>query len=104
MQKIKTGDEVVVLTGRDRGRRGNVIKIGTDHAVVEGVNIVKKHIRANPQRGTNGEIAERESKIHLSNIALYNSKTQKAAKVGIKTLEDGRKVRYFKDNKEIIDV
>jgi large subunit ribosomal protein L24 len=105
MKKIKTGDEVIVLTGRDAKRRGKVLRMVDDsRALVEGINIVKKHMRGNPQKNQNGGIIEREAPIQLSNIALYNAATKKGSKVGIKTLEDGRKVRYFKDTNEVIDI
>ncbi|MEW6646367.1 MAG: 50S ribosomal protein L24 [Pseudomonadota bacterium] len=104
MRKIKKGDEVVVLTGRDKGRRGNVLRVlPTDRVVVEGVNMVKKHQKPNPLKGTPGGIVEKEHSIHVSNIALFNSATGKADRVGIKVLEDGRKVRYFKSNGEVVD-
>ncbi len=105
MQKIKKGDEVVVLAGRDKGRQGVVQKIlSKGRTFVEGINLVKKHTKGNPQQGTAGGILEKEASIHLSNIAVFNPLTKKADRVGIKTLEDGRKVRYFKSNGELVDV
>ena len=104
MNKIRKGDEVVVLTGKDRGRRGTVLRrIGDERVVVEGVNRVKKHVRPNPLKGEVGGIVEKEMSIHVSNIALFNPVTQKADRVGIKTLEDGRKVRFFKSNGVLVN-
>lgn len=104
MNKIRTGDEVIVLTGKDRGRRGSVLRRADDErVVVEGVNRVKKHVRPNPMKGEVGGIVEKEMPIHVSNVALFNPATQKGDRVGVKTLEDGRKVRVFKSNGEIVD-
>lgn len=104
-QKLKVGDRVHVLTGRDKDRSGTILRlVGTDYAVVEGVNIVKKHERANPNIGKQGGIIEKEAKIHLSNLAHINPVTNKPDRVGFKTLDDGRKVRYFKSNGEVLDV
>lgn len=103
--KIRKGDEVVVLTGKDKGKRGVVTKIITerDRVVVENVNIVKKHQRPNPNLGVSGGIIDREMSIHVSNVGLYNPATGKADRVGFKSLEDGRKVRFFKSNGEVLD-
>ena len=104
MQRIKKGDEVVVLCGRDKGKRGTVLRrIDTDRVVVEGVNRVKKHQRPNPMKGVTGGIVDKDLPIHISNIALFNPATKKADRIGVKTLEDGRKVRVFKDNGEQVD-
>jgi large subunit ribosomal protein L24 len=104
MQRIKKGDEVIVLTGRDKGKRGTVLRrIDDAHVVVEGVNRVKKHQRPNPMKGVTGGIVDKDLPIHISNIALFNPATKKADRVGAKTLEDGRKVRVFKDNGEQVD-
>jgi large subunit ribosomal protein L24 len=104
MQRIKKGDEVVVLTGRDKGKRGTVLRrIDADHLVVEGVNRVKKHQRPNPMKGVTGGIVDKDLPIHISNVALFNPATKKADRVGVKTLDDGRKVRVFKDNGEQVD-
>jgi len=104
MRKIKKGDEVIVLTGKDKGRRGNVLRVlPTDRVIVEGVNMVKKHQKPNPLKGTAGGIVEKEVSIHASNVALFNAATGKADRVGIKMLEDGRKVRFFKSNGEVVD-
>lgn len=104
MNKIRKGDEVVVLTGKDRGRRGIVLRrVGEEHLVVEGVNRAKKHVRPNPLKGEVGGIVEKEMPLHVSNVALFNSATQKGDRVGIRVLEDGRKVRFFKSNGELVN-
>ena len=104
MQRIKKGDEVVVLAGRDKGKRGTVMRrIDADYLVVEGVNRVKKHQRPNPMKGISGGIVDKDLPIHISNVALFNPATKKADRVGVKTLDDGRKVRVFKDNGEQVD-
>jgi len=104
MQKIKKGDDVMVLTGRDKGKRGTVLRrVDEDHVVVEGVNKVKKHQRPNPAKNQTGGIVEKEMPLHISNVAVFNPQTQKADRVGIKSLEDGRKVRIFKSNGEMVD-
>jgi large subunit ribosomal protein L24 len=101
MEKIRKGDDVVVLAGRDKGKRGVVIRrLENEMLLVEGINRVKKHVRPNPMKGEQGGIQEKEMPIHLSNVALFNPATQKGDRVGIKTLEDGRKVRVFKSNGE----
>jgi large subunit ribosomal protein L24 len=103
-KKIRKGDTVVVLTGRDKGRRGAVIEVSADDRIrVEGLNLHKKHQRPNPQIGQAGGIIERESPLHVSNVAVFNPATQKPDRVGFKQLEDGRKVRIFKSNNEMID-
>jgi large subunit ribosomal protein L24 len=104
MQRIKKGDEVVVLSGRDKGKRGTVLRrIDVQHVVVEGVNRVKKHQRPNPTKGVTGGIVDKDMPIHVSNVALFNPATKKADRVGAKTLGDGRKVRIFKANGEQVD-
>jgi len=104
MQRIKKGDEVVVLCGRDKGKRGTVMRrADSDYLVVEGVNRVKKHQRPNPMKGITGGIVDKDLPIHVSNVALYNPATKKADRVGVKKLDDGRKVRVFKDNGEQVD-
>jgi large subunit ribosomal protein L24 len=104
MQRIRKGDEVVVLAGRDKGKRGTVLRrVDGNHVVVEGVNRVKKHQRPNPMKGINGGIVDKDLPIHVSNVALFNPATKKADRVGVKTLGDGRKVRVFKDNGEQVD-
>lgn len=105
MKKIKKGDDVIVLTGRDKGKRGAVVKtLPNERVVVEGVQIVKRHTKPNPQAGIPGGIVEKEASIHISNVALFNPVTQKADRVGIKTLEDEKKVRFFKSNNEVVDI
>ncbi len=104
MNKIRKGDEVVVITGRDKGRRGTVIKVlANDKVVVENVNMVKRHTRPNPQRGIQGGIIEKEAALHLSNVLLWNPVAKKGDRVGIRTLADGRRVRFFKSNDEVVD-
>lgn len=102
--KIKRDDEVIVITGKDKGKRGKVLRILDDRVVVGGVNLVKKHVRANPAKGSAGGIVQQEAALHISNVALVNPQTQKGDKVGFKTLEDGRKVRVFKSTGEVVDV
>jgi len=105
MKKIKKGDDVVVLTGKDKGKRGNVVRVipGAERVLVENVNVVKKHQKGNPQEGTPGGIIEKEMPIHVSNVSLVNPATGKADRVGFKLLDDGRKVRCFKSNGEVVD-
>jgi large subunit ribosomal protein L24 len=104
MQRIRKGDEVIVLAGRDKGKRGTVLRrIDDDHVVVEGVNRTKKHQRPNPMKGVTGGIVDKDLPIHISNVALFNPATKKADRVGTKTLQDGRKVRIFKANDEQVD-
>ena len=104
MQRIKKGDEVVVLAGRDKGKRGTVVRrVDADFVVVEGVNRVKKHQRPNPMKGITGGIVEKDLPIHISNVAVFNPASKKGDRNGVKTLEDGRKVRVFKDNGEQVD-
>ena len=104
MQRIRKGDEVVVLAGRDRGKRGTVLRrVDAQHVVVEGVNRVKKNQRPNPMKGVQGGIIDKDLPIHISNVALFNPATKKADRAGVKTLQDGRKVRIFKANDEQVD-
>ena len=104
MQRIRKGDEVVVLAGRDKGKRGTVLRrVDADHVVVEGVNRVKKHQRPNPMKGQTGGVVDKDMPIHVSNVALFNPATKKADRAGTKRLEDGRKVRVFKANGEQVD-
>jgi len=104
MHKIRKGDEVVVITGRDKGRRGAVLKLlDEERVLVENVNMVKRHMRPNPQRNVQGGIVEKEAPLHISKIALWNPAAKKADRVGIRTLGDGRRVRFFKSNKEVVD-
>ena len=104
MEKIRKGDEVVVIAGKDKGKRGTVVRrVDADHVVVEGINRVKKHVRPNPMKGVAGGIVDKDMPIHISNVALFNPATGKADRVGIKVLEDGRKVRVFKSNGELVN-
>ncbi|MBP9713609.1 MAG: 50S ribosomal protein L24 [Sterolibacterium sp.] len=104
MNKIRKGDGVVVITGKDKGKRGVVLaRLDEQTVLVEGVNRVKKHTKPNPMKGQQGGILEKEMPIQISNVALFNPATQKADRVGIKSLEDGRKVRVFKSNGEVVD-
>jgi large subunit ribosomal protein L24 len=104
MNRIRKGDEVVVVTGKDTGRRGTVIRlVGDGRVVVEGINMAKKHQKPNPTRGVAGGILEIEAPLHLSNVMLWNPATDKPDRIGYKTLEDGRKVRFFKSNNEVLD-
>ncbi len=103
MNRIKKGDEVVVIAGRDKGRRGTVIKVLEEKVVVENLNMVKKHQKPNPQRNLPGGIVEKEAPLEASNVMLWNPVTKKGDRVGVRKLADGRKVRYFKSNKEVLD-
>ena len=104
MKRIKKGDEVIVLAGREKGKRGTVLRrVDAQHVVVEGVNRVKKHQRPNPMKGEQGGIVDKDLPIHVSNIALFNPASQKGERAGVKTLEDGRKVRVFKGNGEQVE-
>jgi large subunit ribosomal protein L24 len=105
MKKIKKGDEVIVIAGRSKGQRGNVIKrVGENRLLVENVNMIKKHVKPNPNTGETGGIIDKESPINQSNVMIFNPVTEKGDRVGIKVLEDNRKVRYFRSNGEVIDV
>ena len=105
MRKIKKGDEVIVIAGKDKGRQGTVIRlVKNDRVIVEGINLIKRHTKPNPARGVPGGIIEREAAIHISNLMLYNPTTEKGDRVGFRTLDDGRKVRYFKSTHEVVDV
>ena len=104
MDKIRKGDNVIAITGKDKGKRGVVMqRIDAERLLVEGINRVKKHTKPNPMKGQPGGIVEKEMPIHISNIALFNPASQKADRVGFKSLDDGRKVRVFKSNGEVVD-
>ena len=104
-KKIRQGDDVIVLTGRDKGKRGTVLRIlSGGKALVDNVNVVKKHERPNPNKGQTGGIIEKEAPIHLSNIALYNPNRKRGDRSGMKTLQDGRKVRVFRSDDEVVDL
>jgi len=102
MSRIRKGDNVVVIAGRDKGKRGDVTRVLDEHVVVAGINQVKKHQRPNPMKGQQGGIVTKEMPIHASNVAIWNPITQKADRIGLRTLEDGRKVRFYKSNGELI--
>lgn len=105
MQKIKKGDEIIVTAGKDKGRRGNVLGLlDNGKILVEGVNLVKKHVKPNPMKGDQGGIVSKEMPLDYSNVMLFNPATNKGDRVGIKALDDGKKVRYFKSNNEVVDV
>ena len=105
MIKIKKGDQVIVLSGKDKGRTGTVLRmLNNSKVLVENINIVKKHQKGNPNTGQEGGIIEKEMPIHISNVMLLNPITNQPDKVGIKTLEDGTKVRFFKSNNEVVDI
>lgn len=106
MQKIRKGDEVTVLTGRDKGKRGVVLNVlkDEDKVIVENINMVKRHTKGNPMQGVPGGIVEKEAPLHISNVAIWNPVTNKADRIGFRFLEDGQKVRFFKSNNEVVDV
>jgi large subunit ribosomal protein L24 len=103
MNKIRKGDQVIVLTGRDKGKRGTVTsRVDEDHLIVDGVNMVKKHVKPNPMKGSTGGVVDKTMPIHQSNVAIYNAATSKADRVGIKLLANGDKVRTYKSSGEQI--
>ena len=106
MRRIRKDDEIVVITGKDKGRRGKVMRVveNGERVIVAGVNMIKRHTKPNPARGVAGGIVEREAAIHISNVMLFNPLTRKGDRVGFRVLEDGRKVRFFKSNNEVVDV
>jgi len=106
MRKLSKGDEVVVLAGKDKGKRGVVLKVmqELEKIIVENINMVKRHTKGNPMQGTPGGIVEKEMPLHISNVAIWNPVSGKADRVGFKTLKDGQKVRFFKSNDEVVDV
>jgi len=104
MKKIRKGDEVIVITGKDKGRRGSVLRVLGDRVVVENVNVVKKHQKPNPARNMPGGIVEKEMSMHISNVMLFNPVAKKGDRVGVKVLEDGRRVRFFRSNNEVVDI
>ncbi len=105
MNKIKKGDEVIVIAGANKGRRGTVLRVEDDERVlVEGVNVVKKHTKGNPNAGVQGGIVEQERPVHVSNVMLFNPTTGKGDRIGVRTLEDGKRVRFFKSNNEVVDI
>ena len=103
MDKIRKGDEIVVIAGKDKGKRGTVrVRVDAEHVVVEGVNRAKKHVKPNPVKGVVGGKVDKDMPLHVSNVSLYNPTTQKADRVGFKLLEDGTKVRVFKSSGEVV--
>jgi len=110
MQRLKQNDEVIVMTGKDKGRHGKVLKVIKDKGnkpfkvLIEGINMVKKHVKPDPNRNIQGGVLEKEAPIHISNVAVYNAASGKGEKVGFRTLEDGQKVRYFKASNELVDI
>ena len=105
MKRLRKGDQVVVISGKDKGRQGTILKVlADDRLLVESINMVKKHTKPNPMQGIEGGILDKEMPLHMSNVMLFNPMTNKGDRVGFKTLEDGRKVRYFKSNGEVVDV
>mgnify|MGYP002630921342 CR=1 FL=1 len=104
MDRIKKGDEVIIISGKDKGKRGAVTRVlDAERVLVENINMVKRHTKPNTARGAAGGIVEKEMPLHTSNIAIYNPVTKKGGRIGFRTLEDGRKVRYFKSNNEVLD-
>jgi large subunit ribosomal protein L24 len=104
MKNIRKGDEVIIITGKDKGRRGTVLRVDGESIVVENVNVVKKHQKPNPAKNVAGGIIEKEMPLHVSNVMLFNPVTQKGDRVGVKVLEDGRRVRIFRSNNEVVDI
>jgi large subunit ribosomal protein L24 len=105
MKHLRKGDQVVVISGKDKGRQGTILKVlADDRVLVESINMVKKHTKPNPMQGIEGGIINKEMPLHVSNVMVFNPMTNKGDRVGFKTLEDGRKVRYFKSNDEVVDV
>ena len=103
MDKIRKGDEIVVIAGKDKGKRGAVlVRVDAEHVVVEGVNSAKKHVKPNPVKGVVGGVVDKNMPLHISNVSLYNPTTKKADRVGFKLLEDGTKVRVFKSSGEVV--
>jgi large subunit ribosomal protein L24 len=103
--RIKKGDEVIIIAGKNRNARGTVLRVmENDRVLVEGVNLAKHHERGNPQTGASGGIVEREMPLHISNVALFNPVSNRADRIGFKTLDDGRKVRFFKSDNEVVDI
>ncbi|MBK8181726.1 MAG: 50S ribosomal protein L24 [Candidatus Competibacteraceae bacterium] len=105
MRRIRKDDEVIVIAGKDKGRRGKIMRVvDSDRVIVAGINMIKRHTKPNPARGVAGGIVEREAAVHVSNVMLFNPVTHKGDRIGFRVLEDGRKVRYFKSNNEVVDV
>jgi large subunit ribosomal protein L24 len=103
MNRIKKGDQVIVIAGKDKGKKGDVVRVEGDRVVVSNVNIVKRHTKPNPQAGVAGGVVEREASMHISNVALFNPASGKGERIGFKVLEDGRKLRVFRSSGEALD-
>ena len=103
MNRIRKGDHVIVIAGKNKGQRGDVLRVEGDRVVVANVNLVKRHTKPNPQANQPGGIVEREASIHISNVQLFNPRTGKGERVGVKTLEDGRRIRVFRSSNEAVD-
>jgi len=101
--RIKKGDQVVVIAGKDKGKKGDVVRVEGDRVVVSNVNIIKRHTKPNPQAGVAGGVVEREASMHISNVALFNPASGKGERIGFKVLEDGRKLRVFRSSGEALD-
>ena len=104
MNKIKKGDEIQVVTGKDKGRRGTVLQVYSDTVLVEGINVAKKHLKGNPNQGVEGGIVDKEMPIDISNVLVFNPKSKKGERVGIKVADDGNKVRVFRPSCEVVDI
>ena len=103
MDKIRKGDQVVVIAGKDKGKRGTVARrVDADHVIVEGINRVKQHVKPNPVKGVMGGVVDKDMPLHISNVSLYNPATKRGDRVGFKLLEDGKKVRIFKSSGELV--
>ena len=103
MNRIRKGDQVIVTAGKDKGKKGEVVRVLGEKVVVSNINVVKRHTKPNPQAGQPGGVVERESPIHISNVMLFNSAAKKGDRVGVKVLEDGRKIRVFRSSNEAVD-
>ena len=103
MNRIRKGDQVVVISGKDKGKRGDVVRVAGDKVVVSNVNVIKRHTKPNPQAGQAGGVIEREAPIHISNVMLFNPASGKGERIGFKVLEDGRKLRVFRSSGEAVD-
>jgi large subunit ribosomal protein L24 len=104
MKKLKKGDQVVVLSGKDKGRTGEITRVFEDTVLIQGVNVAKKHQRGNPQKNQPGGLLDKEMPLHVSKVAIWNAGSKKADRVGVKTLADGKRVRFLKSNNEVLDV
>jgi large subunit ribosomal protein L24 len=103
MEKIRKGDEVIVTVGKDKGKRGAVVRrVGAEHVVIDGINRVKKHVKPNPMKGEVGGVVDKDMPLHISNVSLYNPATKKGDRVGFKLLENGKKARVFRSNGEVV--